>query len=90
MKLHILSAAALAFSLIGGAAIAQESPRFDSDPSMIKPFFSDEGMTTMRSAEEMAAAFAAMTPDNQTMMRDECSKNSSPRYEALCAEIAKM
>ena len=90
MKLHILSAAVLALSLVGGAAIAQDSPRFDNDPMAVRPFFTDEAMTSLRSAEEMAAAFAAMTPENQTMMKAECAKNASPRYESMCAAIMKM
>ena len=90
MKLRILSSAALALSLMGSAAIAQDSPRILEDQAMMKSFYADDTMTTMRTAEEMKAAFSAMTPDNQAMMKKECMDNQSPKFQDFCGSVKEM
>ncbi len=105
MKRKFLAATALTLMLASGAAYAQTSTTADpaasdpaaadkmkplEDPTMMKPFFSDEAMTTMRSDDEIKAAWAAMSADNQKMMKDECAKTDSTKSAEFCGKIKGM
>ena len=105
MKLKLASAAALALMLVGGAAYAQSSTTADpaapdttqadklqplEDPAMMGPFFTDDTMTTMRSDEEMKTAWAAMSADNQKMMKDQCATTDSVKFKEFCGKISAM
>lgn len=105
MKLKFLAAAAVTLMLASGAAYAQTSTTANpapsdpaaadkmkplDDPMMMKPFYSDEAMTTMRSDDEIKAAWAAMSADNQKMMKDECGKTDSTKFAEFCGKIKDM
>jgi hypothetical protein len=93
---HVSCDVGLTLILASGAAYAQTSTTADpaaSDPAAadkMKPFFSDEAMTTMRSDDEIKAAWAAMSADNRKMMKDECEKTDSTKSAEFCGKIKGM
>lgn len=89
MKRMMLSVAALA--MMSGLAIAQESPRAMDDwmTANGSKFYTDDGMTTLRPEADVIAAFGALTPEEQTVMKDSCSKGDSPRWQGLCDTVMK-
>jgi hypothetical protein len=100
MKLKMLSIAALALSLAGGAAIAQTSepgnggsdaaPQMFEDPKTMEPFFTDSSMATMRSEEEVKAAFNRLPDAQQEEMKSQCAITTSEKYRAFCATIGAL
>jgi len=90
MKRMMLSVAALA--MMSGLAIAQDSPRDEMDNWMKdngSRFFADEGMTTLRPEADLTTAFGALTPEEQEVMKNSCSKGDSPRWQGLCGAYMK-
>ena len=89
MKRMMLSVAALA--MMSGLAIAQDSPRAMDDwmKENGSKFYTDEGMTTMRPEADVMAAFGALKPEEQAVMKDSCTKGDSPRWQGLCGAIMK-
>ena len=77
MYTKIFAAAVLSLGM-GTAAIAQgdgeqgSSRLFDWDSTVSGAFFSDPEMTTMRTEEEMTTNWSALTPEQQTMVREDC------------------
>ncbi|RUM96638.1 hypothetical protein EET67_16770 [Pseudaminobacter arsenicus] len=102
MKLKLASAAAIALMLAGGAALAQsattaapdttQSDKLHTleDPAMTGPFFTDDTMTTMRSDEEMKTAWAAMSAENQKMLKEQCATTESVKFKEFCGKISAM
>lgn len=102
MKLKLASAAALALMLAGGAAYAQtatttapDTTQADKlqpldDPAMMKPFFTDDSMSTMRSDEEMKTAWTAMSAEHQKAMKDQCATTDSIKYKEFCGKVSAM
>jgi hypothetical protein len=60
------------------------------DANMMKPFFTDDTMTTMRPMEEMKSAWAAMSDENRTTMLRDCEGNPSIKYREFCGAIGNM
>jgi hypothetical protein len=100
-----LASAVIALMLIGGAAFAQSSTTAEptapdttqadklqplEDPTVMKPFFTDDTMATMRSDEEMKTAWAAMSADNQKMMKEQCATTDSVKFKEFCGKINSM
>lgn len=86
MSIRTACFGALALAVFSGTAIAGA---LDS-PKMMEPFFTDSSMKTMKSDDEMKAAWAAMSKDDQAMMMKECqdaamSKPHAPFCEKLKA-----
>ncbi|PZO81704.1 MAG: hypothetical protein DI629_03990 [Mesorhizobium amorphae] len=86
MKLQMLSIAALALS-IAAPAIAQEaatgaSPRL-ADQTMMAPFYSDEGMTTLRSGAEFDSAFSNLSSQDREAIMNEC-QNVNTERQTFC------
>lgn len=105
MKLKLASAALLALMLTGGAAFAQASTTADpaapdttqadklqplEDPAMMKPFFTDDTMATMRTDEEMKSAWMAMSAEHQKAMKDQCATTDSVKFKEFCGKIGTM
>ena len=98
MKLKMLSIAAVAFTLASGAAFAQTSssgntdaaPSVLEDPATMKPFFSDETMSTMKSDEEVKAAFNALPMEQQEAMKSQCKSATDAKYQDFCAKVGTM
>jgi len=96
MTLKILSAAALALSLTAGVAMAQDNSTTGSTTNATdqaemeakKPFYSDEGMTTLRPMEEFTGTFNSMSAEQQAAMRAKCQETlvQSPKDE-FCVSV---
>lgn len=55
-------------------AFDSERAMFESRMAVMSGFFTDETMTTMRSDEEMAAAFSALSAGDQASLRSDCER----------------
>lgn len=98
MTLKIISAAALALSMTAGVALAQETNSTSgagsttaidqAEMEMRKPFYTDEGMTTLRPMEEFTSTFNSMSAEQQAAMRAKCTETlvQSPRDE-FCVSV---
>lgn len=107
MKRTLLAAAAiLAFGLAAPASAqttsstsGAEHHRSDAErdwyrdnSTMLTPFFTDESMGTLRTNDEVAAAFAAMNADDRAAMKTACERAAQQpgQYgsvtDALCAQ----
>lgn len=101
MQLKFTSVA-MALMLVSGAAYAQsattaqpdttQSDKQQSleDPAMVGPFFTDDTMTTLRSDDEMKAAWAAMSAENQKMVKEQCQTTDSVKFKEFCGKISAM
>lgn len=98
MKFKLISAVALSIGLSTGFAMAQASssgnsdsaPSVLTDPATMKPFFSDEAMATMKTDEEVKAAFNALPAEQQQQMKSECQTATDPKYKDFCTKIGTM
>ncbi len=74
----------LALAVFSGTALAGA---LDS-PKMMEPFFTDSSMKTMKSDDDMKAAWAGMSKDDQAMMMKECQDAAmSKPYAPFCGKI---
>ncbi|NGO55593.1 hypothetical protein [Allomesorhizobium camelthorni] len=105
MKLKVLPIAVLAATLVSGA-FAQTAPVQDEsgpapavdptttssleDTNLMRPFFTDDTLTTMRPIEELRSAWAAMSEQNRTTMLRDCEENPSIKYREFCGAIESM
>lgn len=77
-KKILVSTAALA--MMTGAALAQsEGTSALDNKDMMKPFYTDDTMKTMRSNDEIAAAVKAMSTEDKAKIAKECENAQSPR-----------
>lgn len=101
MKLKLLTIAAFSIMLAGGSALAQDSsasdttnaenaPKYLTDPAKMGAFYTDDTMTTMRSADEINTAFMAMSEEDRTAMMKECETTDSIKYKDFCGALPKM
>ena len=98
MKLKLVSVALFALGMAAGAATAQTSssgntdaaPKIFQDPTTMKPFFTDDTMATLRSEEEVKAAFNALPAEQQQDMKSQCETATDPKYKDFCAAVGKM
>jgi hypothetical protein len=83
----MLCIGAVALAMMGGSALAGAL----DNPDTMAPFFTDANMTTMKSADEMKAAWAAMPKDTQDMMMKECqdATMSKPHAE-FCQNLMQL
>ena len=65
-------------------------PKYLTDPAKMGVFFTDDTMTTMRSADEMKAAWMAMSDEDRTAMKTECETTDSIKYKDFCGAIGTM
>jgi len=100
---RFISAAALILVMSGGAAFAQTDPAAKSgdpgaadkqmsisDPATMKPFYSDDSMTTLRPMEEFKSAWAAMSAENQAAVKEQCKQPESEKLKDFCGAAGKM
>lgn len=98
MKFKLVSAVILALGLSAGVAMAQTSssgntdaaPSVLTDPVTMKPFFSDEAMSTLKTDEEVKAAFNALPAEQQQQMKSACQTATDAKYKDFCAKIGTM
>jgi len=101
MTFKSLALAAIATTMLAGAAIAQtDQTQTNStgtqgstppgavleDQTKMKPFYSDEAMTTLRTGDEFTAAFNAMSSEDRERVRTECHNSTSTRA-AFCESL---
>ena len=84
----ILSTAAMVLALTAGSAFAQMNPL--EDPAMMGGFYTDNTMSTMKSADEMKAYWSSMSADNQKAMKDACTANQSEKLKDFCGGLSAM
>ena len=84
MNMRMLCLGVMAFSMIGGAALAGAL----DEPDTMAPFFTDSSMKTMKSHDEMKAAWDATPKAKQDEMMKECqdAAMSKPHAE-FCADL---
>lgn len=95
MKRTLIAAALCA--AFAGTAFAQQtdggsgaSPDdYFSDPAMVGTFYTDDTMTTLRSAAEMRAAYDALGGDERAALQQQCEQEASRGTDAtaLCSEV---
>lgn len=78
MSMKILALATLAATLFGTALVQAEGSIFD-DKEKMKPFYTDESMTTLRTGDDFDRVFNALPDDDKQRFRDECQNNVSQR-----------
>jgi len=83
----MLCIGAMALAMMGGSALAGAL----DEPSNMAPFYTDASMTTMKSADEMKAAWDAMPKDKQDAMMKECqdAAMSKPHAE-FCQNLMQL
>jgi hypothetical protein len=69
---------------------ADPGPKYLGDPAKMAVFFTDDTMTTMRSADEMKTAWMAMSEEDRTKMQAECETTDSIKYKEFCGAIGNM
>jgi hypothetical protein len=96
--MKILLAASMAL-MMAGASFAQEtsstsaSDRGGSDPAnylnspSVHQFYTDDSMTTLRSKEEIKAAWEAMSEEDQASLSTACEANTDPNRDELCLSM---
>jgi hypothetical protein len=84
MKIKAICLGAFAHSALGGVALAGAL----DEPSNMQPFFTDHGMTTMKSKVDFEAAWTAMPKSTQNQMMKECNDAAMSKPHAVfCAEL---
>jgi hypothetical protein len=99
----ILAVTSIAFMLAGGAAFAQTDPAKPAtdpaasdklmsldDPAVMAPFYTDNTMSAFRPDAEMAAAWKAMSADQQAAMKEQCKTTESVKAKEFCGKIETM
>jgi hypothetical protein len=74
----------------GSGGQADKTTNYLTDTGTMSKFFTDESMGTMRSADEMKAAYAAMSSEQQAALKDNCKANTDTKFTAFCSSIAGM
>ena len=100
---RLISATVLVLTMAGGAAFAQTDPAAKSgdpnatdkqmsisDPAAMKPFYTDDSMTTLRPMEEFKTAWAAMSAENQAAVKEQCKQPESEKLKDFCGAAGKM
>ena len=73
-----------------------EKMMYDQDGSMMKNFFTDDSMTTMKSDDDMKKAYEGLGPDSQAQLKSDCRRAGEKRGSygnvtmSLCDKIGKM
>lgn len=75
-------AAAAALTMITGA-LAQSGTSALDNADMMKPFYTDDARTTMKSKEEVSAAVKAMNTEDRAKIAEECKDAKSP-HDTFC------
>lgn len=100
----IIAATAVALMLASGAAFAQTDPAAKSsdpgaadkqpavadDGKMMRPFYSDDDMTTLLPVDEFKAAWAKMAPENQAAAKEQCKDPQSEKLKDFCGVAGQM
>lgn len=58
--------------------------------SGIRAFYNDQGMTRLRSPEEIRLVYGSMTAEARARLRAACAADYDPRYDELCASVGAM
>ncbi|WP_027168526.1 hypothetical protein [Mesorhizobium sp. WSM3224] len=93
MIVKMLSIGAIAFSILGGVAMAGSTTGTSAldDPAKMSPFFTDAGMKTLRSEGDFKTAWMAMKPDERTAVLKDCGDATMNKAHAdFCAMAKKM
>jgi hypothetical protein len=91
MKLKTLAIAAAATFIAVAQGHAQTDPAAqDKLMSIAGQFYMDKEMKTMKSSEEVAAMWAAMSDDDKKMLKDGCANSESIKGSEMCAQVMKM
>lgn len=72
-------AAGLAAATMSSAFAQVESQRAIDNPDIVKPFYTDETMTTMKPKEELGPLFKELSEENKAKIAEECKNVDSPR-----------
>lgn len=99
----ILAATSIAFMLASGVAFAQTDPAKPAtdpgaadkqnsleDPTVMAPFYTDNTMGALRPDAELAAAWKAMSADQQAAMKEQCKTTESVKAKEFCGKIETM
>ena len=103
---RLMTTAALLLIMASGAAFSQTDPAVkspdpnapdkqpaiteDADMMMMKPFYSDDAMMTLRPMDEFKMAWAKMAPENQAAAKEQCKNPESEKLKDFCGMAGKM
>lgn len=90
MKIASTTLTALGLLVSFSGAFAQTSEGTSTgllnDKAFMRPFYTDDNMTTMADRERMRAAWANVTPEQREQLMSECQNATSPR-DTDCQEF---
>jgi len=95
----ILTLTAASLLLASNLAFAQETPTDPaatdkqdsiSDNKLMQPFFTDDTMSTMRTSDEIKAAWAAMTEPDRASVKEQCKQPDSIKLKEFCGTVENM
>jgi hypothetical protein len=56
----------------------------------IRAFYNDQGMTKLRTPQEIRLVYGNMTAEARARLRAACAAEYDPRYDQLCASVGAM
>lgn len=98
----LVFAALIGLAMAGGAVAQTEAPAGSSagdpgaadkqssvsDPKMLEGFYSDTAMTTLRTPEEIKAAWERLNIQDQTAVKQQCSAtDATQQMKDLCTAL---
>jgi hypothetical protein len=101
---RLIATAVLVLMMASGAALAQTDPAaktgdpnaadkqksITEDPETMRPFYSDNDMTTLLPVDEFKSAWAKMAPENQAAAKEQCKNPESEKLKDFCGLAGKM
>lgn len=92
MNIKMICMSAMALSMLTGAALAAGGDNTSAldNPEKMQPFYTDSSMKTMKSDEEMKAAWMAMSKEDQEMMSKECSNDAEKLHNDFCEKAKQL
>ena len=87
MNVKMICLGAFAFAALSGAALAGAL----DNPRSMSPFFTDSSMKTMKSDDELRAAWTSMSKADQDAMKADCADSSvRASHTDFCATMARI
>jgi hypothetical protein len=69
-----------------GSSGGEDGPNYMTGPG-VRLFYTDETMSTLRSADEMRMVYGGLNADDQLMLRQSCASNEDTRFADLCSAV---
>ncbi|MBZ9854136.1 hypothetical protein LB566_10005 [Mesorhizobium sp. CA13] len=94
MNIKMICVGAMTLSMLAGSALAAANKGTSAldDPAKMQPFYTDSSMKKMRSGDEFAKVWKALTPEDQKMMMTACEDeakdaNAANSHPEFCSSV---